>query len=66
MRNLNMEEITSVSGGELVCTISTSGIGCTGTVREWTDELFGAYDNAVSSFTDFFEWVDDVFTGAEE
>lgn len=63
MRNLNREEITSVSGGELVCSISTTMIGCTGTVEDWSDAIFGAYDNAVESFTDFFMWVDNTLTG---
>ena len=58
MRELIKEEITTVSGGDLECTIGTGGINCTGTLIEFADEIFGAYDNAVSSFTDFYEWID--------
>ena len=58
MRELIMEELTTVAGGDIECTVGTSGINCTGTTTEFLDELFGAYDNAVESFTDFFEWLD--------
>lgn len=61
MRELITEEITTVSGGILQCTIGTGGFNCTGTIEDYADELFGAYDNAVESFTDFFEWVDLTF-----
>ena len=57
MRELIREEITAVAGGKIECTIGTSGINCTGTGEEFADALFGAYDNAVKSFTNFFEWV---------
>ena len=61
MRDLITEEITTVAGGELQCTVGTAGISCTGAIEDYADEIFGAYDNAVESFTDFFEWVDLTF-----
>ena len=62
MRKLIKEEVSSVSGGELECTIGSAGVNCSGTMEEWGDAIFGAYDDAVSSFTDFFEWMDEVFS----
>lgn len=43
MRNLNQFEVSDVSGGEITCTVGTSGVNCTGTVSE----LKQAYGSAV-------------------
>lgn len=43
MRNLNMFEVDSVSGGEMTCSVGTSGVSCTATVSEWKT----VYNNAV-------------------
>lgn len=57
MRNLTSNELQSIGGAEIECTVGTSGVNCKGTLQEFGDALFGAYDNAVSSLTDFFCWV---------
>lgn len=57
MRELNGGEVSVVSAGELQCTVGTGGVSCTGTIRDWGDTIFGAYDYAVRGTTDFFCWV---------
>ena len=63
MRELIKEEINAVSGGDLICTAGTNGFYCEGSLTDWGDAAFGAYDNAVSTFTDLFEWIDNSFFG---
>jgi len=43
MRNLNLFEVRNISGGEMTCTVGTSGVNCSATVSEWKS----AYDSAV-------------------
>jgi hypothetical protein len=49
-----------VAGGELTCTIGTSGVNCTGSLTDWSDTFFGAYDYAVRGTTDFLCWINGV------
>ena len=43
MKTLNESQFELVVGGELSCTVGTSGVSCTGTLSDWED----AYDKAV-------------------
>ncbi len=43
MRNLNQFEVSDVSGGEITCTVGTSGVNCTASTGEWKQ----AYDSVV-------------------
>lgn len=43
MKTLNGSQLELVAGGELSCTVGTSGVNCTGTLSDWAD----AYDKAV-------------------
>ncbi|HET7332248.1 hypothetical protein [Dyella sp.] len=43
MKTLNESQLELISGGELSCTVGTSGVNCTGTLSDWAD----AYDEAV-------------------
>lgn len=56
MKELTQQEIAHVSGGELQCTVGTDGASCTGSLQDFGDAIFGAYDYAVRGTTDFFEW----------
>jgi hypothetical protein len=43
MKTLNSCELAAVFGGELSCTVGTSGVNCTGTLSDWK----AAYDSVV-------------------
>lgn len=42
------EELAAVSGGKIMCTVSTKEISCTGSASDWGDVLFGAFDTLQS------------------
>ena len=55
MRTISVNEINFISGGEIICTVGTSGANCTGSATELGDVIFGAYDYARLKVTDAFE-----------
>jgi hypothetical protein len=57
MRELSINEIGFVTGGEITCTVGTSGANCTGSAQSWGDVLFKAYDDAKAATTDAIEAV---------
>lgn len=60
MHILDCYEMDRVSGGEIVCSAGTSGVNCSGTISDWGDAIFGAYDYAVQGTTDFLCWINGV------
>jgi hypothetical protein len=41
MRTLTNEELMDIAGGELQCTIGTSGVNCTGSLSDWASAYEG-------------------------
>jgi hypothetical protein len=61
MRELIKDEISSVSGGEIICTFGLTDISCTGTLTAWLELAGQAYDDTVGSFADIMMWIDEQF-----
>src|SRR5262245_44027688 len=56
MKELTEREVAHVFGGELQCTVGTDGASCTGSLQDFGDAIFGAYDHARMGTANFFEW----------